>query len=677
MSRIWTYLKFDDLSADDFDDINTLLESYLEELDSWQREVDNIRIMHHEVWKGSRLSPLIKQHRAGSRVEQQTRILPTGGQTDVDYMFEVTGIEVRCDEDQDSIYFKSCAREGAGSTKSNMCNTYGRIYVSKSYKPFLESHDVYAKMFAEALSFDPEEDAFLLIPAKFKENVVRNCGLDYQRNDVLSSTISPSISGQGALNDYDGVPCLKLFSWPQVALNWVKRQEQSGLCFDEQWKSEIVQNVPLFLFPTGNPMDDEQHLQFRLSFSMVEIACFEQMTPPMRKMFGIVKYLFKAMFSVSNLLSSYHIKTFMLWKIEQIPVDDWETIKTTDFIKGMMSEIHQTLRTANIPHFFVENCNIFPAHKITEQNLLEYMIVFQNLPKRLNESVGMLLRQDLSIPHGEMCLDLAAIKLQEVHVTGLDAYISGYLTRLLSVITFSITENYAVSSQMGEESVKEMKRIFAKYDEDRHISRIIPMVNSNIRRLELCPKLIRSRVSFECNSSSKDKMSRLMHEAFEAYTNGDYLMAKDYIRRVDSLSRQFSDTTEGIGISVTKLHKCLHNDKPILNIIQFLENENNGRCPRFYLAPKLLVQHMRMQLQMNSLVINTPSLQEEIGKLHSIVEKLSQKEPYLGRLSYRFAGVYLLKGYRRFVCEEGLPVLVPSQLDEFDQRRFATNFNLR
>ena len=128
---------------------------------------------------------------------------------------------------------------------------------------------------------------------------------------------------------------------------------------------------------------------------------------------------------------------------------------------------------------------------------------------------------------------------------------------------------------------------------------------------------------------------------------------------------------------MTKLHKCLHNDKPILNIIHFLENENNGRCPRFYLAPELLLQHMKMQLQMSSHVINAPALQEEISKLHSIVEKLSHKEPYLGRLSCRFAGVYLLKGYRRFVRDEQLPVRVPIPLDEFDQRRFATNFNLR
>lgn len=36
-------------AIDNLDSVNKILESYLDELDLWQREVDNIRIMHHEV----------------------------------------------------------------------------------------------------------------------------------------------------------------------------------------------------------------------------------------------------------------------------------------------------------------------------------------------------------------------------------------------------------------------------------------------------------------------------------------------------------------------------------------------------------------------------------------------------------------------------------------------------
>ena len=663
---------------DNFDDMNTMLESYLDKLDSWQREVDNIRIMHHEVWKGSRLSPLIKQHRAGSRVEKQTRILPTGGQTDVDYMFEVVGIEILCDGNQDYMYFKSCSRENSvADTQNDMSNTYGRVYVSNAYKSYLECHEMYGKIFGEALSFDKIENAFLLIPAKFKENVVQNCGLDYTRNEALPSTISPSISGQGALNEYDGVPCLRLSSWPQAAQNWVNRQKKNDVIFQREWKSKIVQNVPLFLVPTGNPMSKEQDMQFRLSFSMVEIACFQQMISPMRKMYGIVKYMFKALFHVNNLLSSYHVKTLMLWKIDQTPIEEWKSKSVTEFIKEMMDEIYQALNAANIPHFFVENCNIFPVHKVTDENVLEYTTVFQNMPQQLQETLESLLRQDLGIPSNEMGLNLAMVKLEDVHQTGLEAYIAGYLTRLLSVITFSMTENYAESRQLGEASWEEMKRIFEKYDYDHHISRIIHMVNSCIRRLEPSSRVIRSRITPERSSSEADKQSRLVHEAFEAYTKGDFSMAMEFIRKADFLPRSRNDTLEGIGISVTKFHKCLHNDKPILNVIQFLESEHNGRCPRFYLAPCLLSQHMKIQLQMSSLLLNTETLQQELDKLQSIVQKLSFKEPYLGRLSYRFASVYLLRGYEQFARDQQLSVSVSVPSEKFNQRRFATNFNLR
>lgn len=665
-------------AIDNLDSVNKILESYLDELDLWQREVDNIRIMHHEVWKGSRLSPLIKQHRAGSRVEKQTRILPIGGQTDVDYMFEVVGIKVFCNGNRDFMYFKSCSQQNSDvDDEYDMSNSFGRIYVSEAYKSYLEGHEMYGKIFAEAMSFDQTENAFLLIPGKFKENVVQNCGLDYTRNEVLPSTISPSISGQGAMNEYDGVPCLKLVSWPREALGWIHRQNRSDVGFQNEWKSQVVENIPLFLVPTGNPMSKEQNMQFRLSFSMVEIACFQQMASPMRKMYGIVKYVFKALFHDINLLSSYHLKTLMLWKIDQTPIEEWKSKKATEFIIEMMKDVYQALNDANIPHFFVEKCNIFPVHKVTDENVLEYVTIFQNMPYRLQMILENLLQKDLGIPTSEKWLNVAMVKLKSIRQTGLEVYIDGYLTRLLSVITFSVTENFAQSRQQGEASWEEMERIFAKYDHDHHICRLADMANSCICRLEPSSRVIGSRTTPEHSSCTADEMSRLVHEAFEAYTEGTFSTAMEYIREADSLPRSSNKTLEGIGISVTKFHKCLLHDKPILNVIQILESEHNGRCPRFYLAPCLMLQHMKIQLKLNSLLHNTTALQQKLDKLQSIVQRLSPTEPYPGRLSYRFAGVYLLRGYERFIRDQQISVSIIIPSETFNQKRFATNFNLK
>lgn len=82
---------------------------------------------------------------------------------------------------------------------------------------------------------------------------------------------------------------------------------------------------------------------------------------------------------------------------------------------------------------------------------------------------------------------------------------------------------------MGEEFVKEIKRIFVKYDKDCYISRIIFMVNFDICCLELCFKFICLRVFIESNFLCMDKMSCLVYEVFEVYINGDCLVVKDYI----------------------------------------------------------------------------------------------------------------------------------------------------
>ena len=74
--------------------VGNLLDQYLNVLNAKQRDVDAIRKMHHEIWKESRVYPIIKQHRSGSRVEKQLRISEAGKQSDIDYTFEVTGLEV-------------------------------------------------------------------------------------------------------------------------------------------------------------------------------------------------------------------------------------------------------------------------------------------------------------------------------------------------------------------------------------------------------------------------------------------------------------------------------------------------------------------------------------------------------------------------------------------------------
>ncbi|CAG2250286.1 unnamed protein product [Mytilus edulis] len=132
-------------------------------------------------------------------------------------------------------------------------------------------------------------------------------------SETSDNFASPSISGKGAVNEYDTVPCLRLSKWPKLADSWKSRGPYSErYTFNSKWKEALVNVVPLFLVPTGNPMSRNKQEQFRLSFSMVEIKCFDQLTAKMRTNYGIAKYAFKQLFCSESydLLSSYHIKPF-------------------------------------------------------------------------------------------------------------------------------------------------------------------------------------------------------------------------------------------------------------------------------------------------------------------------------------------------------------------------------
>ena len=169
--------------------IEDLLTEYLDVLDAKQRDVDAIRRMHHNVWKESQVYPIIKQHRSGSRVEKQLRLLQVGKQTDIDYTFEVTGIQVECDggvHNSSAIYWQ----------RSASSNAYGRVFAhGESFKKPIQQMEYYQVLFTEEVfHFDDDQQAFLLHPNSFKENVVRVSGFQYAKAQETSCLLYTSPS---------------------------------------------------------------------------------------------------------------------------------------------------------------------------------------------------------------------------------------------------------------------------------------------------------------------------------------------------------------------------------------------------------------------------------------------------------------------------------------------------
>ena len=644
-----------------------LLKCYLKVLNAKQRDVDAIREMHHDVWKESRIYPIIKQHRSGSRVEKQLRISQVGKQSDIDYTFEVTGIEVNCNADGISnIYWKN----------SSVAKAYGKVFVTAEYKEVLQKTEYYSQIFnKEVFQFDEAENNFMLVPRKFKENVVRMSGFDYQKDiETTKSATSPSIPGQGAVNEYDVVPCLRLKNWPASCEMWKERVSENDICIlNRKWRQDVFLGVPLFLVPTGNPMSAEREQEFRLSFSQPEIKCFEQITTNVRKYYGLGKYLFKTMLAEGDFIDSYHVKTILFWMVEEKNILDWKNMSPNSFLTMFFDKTNSAITNQTIKHFFVADCNIFPKHKIDEEKMVRFKNKMVTLTQDISSNIEKLLRYDLKIKAtdaGEILR--TGLKALEEELPN-DAYVAGYLTRLLSVITFSLYENEIQGTL--EIAVRRVRKLFELYQEDKHIGRIIPMVNATLSRMLINALPPQALSQHDVQVYDVDKVSKKAHFAFEAYRHKEFQLAKQIVNETKLCKYK----PNGFGISVTSYHKNKL-DEQLNFIITALERESkSGKSPRFYLDPFLIIKHMQIQL-VHMDQSNISSIPNMLEDLECIVESLSDKEPYLGRLSYKFAGVYLLHGYKKFKLKGiQMSFSVPSKypLGSFNQGMFAGNFNLR
>lgn len=651
-------------------DQDEVLREYLNVLDTWQQEVYNIRIAHHKIWKYSRVSRRIKQHRAGSRVESQTRILQPGKDTDVDYMFELDGILVNCDDECKGIYWKHSSDSPA----------FGTVYVDKEYRKQLDQNhsDIFT---ADTFEWKQDENAFLLLPSRFKENVVNASHFEFSR-DKSVSIASPSISGKGAVNEYDTVPCLRLSKWPKLADSWKSRGPYSErYTFNSKWKEALVNVVPLFLVPTGNPMSRNKQEQFRLSFSMVEIKCFDQLTAKMRTNYGIAKYAFKQLFCSESydLLSSYHIKTIFLWIVEELSTNDWDHISPINFVRTVFSEMKSCVLKQSVRHFFVNGCNIFPSHKLLDDNISFYNKNFERDTEIISQAVTDLLRSDLDISSdsGSMLKDarskLRLLASQEM----MDSYIGGYLTRLLSMTTFSLLENELQGTLT--ESIDNIRTVFSFYQADKHLKKIVNAINIFIVSVQTRNPTIIKLIPNHFNWF--DDITETAHAAFELYIMKKY----SHVASVVNSSEFYQFRLGEIGVSITKYHKEYELDTPIHFVIFELE-KRYGSCPRFYIDPYLMIKHLQIQIKLkeNCEFLHSETLstfQKYMLEMEDIIKQLSARVPYIGKLSYKFAAVFLIHGYRKQFKELGMNIhlTIPENinLDSFNQRMFAKNFDLR
>lgn len=173
------------------------------------------------------------------------------------------------------------------------------------------------------------------------------------------------ISGTQVTFSFDLVLAFDWNEWPISAKGWIARPRKWP---DQTIVADIVNNG-IYLVPKASKYSDPE-LEWRISFSRAEKIIYshfpkprgEYICPGGRKItydhilipdascriewYRIFKEIFREHLSIPKILSSYHLKTIMLWACKKHPADFWESANSATCFLGLLDDLLHCLAAA-------------------------------------------------------------------------------------------------------------------------------------------------------------------------------------------------------------------------------------------------------------------------------------------------------------------------------------------
>ena len=185
-----------------------------------------------------------------------------------------------------------------------------------------------------------------------------------QKEDEITGETKPAYT-QLELK-VDDVPCLFCPFWPEISGSWVYRSR----CWPDETVIEEVISSGCHMVPKTSPGGDET-VEWRWSFSLAEYIIASKRSPAQRYCYFLFKSLFYKYlkFEMDNKhLTSYIVKTVMLWECERHPPEWWimDTIATNIIV--LLEALKTAIDETYLPHYFIDKLNIlqdFPKELLT------------------------------------------------------------------------------------------------------------------------------------------------------------------------------------------------------------------------------------------------------------------------------------------------------------------------
>ena len=160
---------------------------------------------------------------------------------------------------------------------------------------------------------------------------------------------------------FDGVDivyAIKCKEWPKIADEWLERRREydwpAGSLMEEAVETGC------FLVPVGGHHSRYKDLEWRISFVLAERLLIRRMNSIQRFVYWFIKTIKDVVFTnYSDIISSYIIKTTILWVSEENDVSNWQPSMVLDYIRLCFLKILNFLQADFCPNYFMRTCNLF------------------------------------------------------------------------------------------------------------------------------------------------------------------------------------------------------------------------------------------------------------------------------------------------------------------------------
>ena len=157
----------------------------------------------------------------------------------------------------------------------------------------------------------------------------------------------------------DIVCALSCTDWSDCAQEWLSRRRIHGWPSKELIKQ--CKSLGFIVVSACHPASDEKQFQWRISFSHQERLLVTQFNSVQLKCYILLKIIKKELvkqYIKEDTLTSYHLKTCMLYILENTPSELWVPENLVGCLTMCLRQIHLWIRDEKIPNYFIPDENM-------------------------------------------------------------------------------------------------------------------------------------------------------------------------------------------------------------------------------------------------------------------------------------------------------------------------------